>query len=66
MEGNIVVDDILASCYAGSNHDLAHIVLTPMRWFPKMMQWIFGEDKGFQNYALISKYIGEWLVPHQQ
>ena len=34
MEGNIVVDGVLASCYAFADHDLAHIGITPMRWFP--------------------------------
>ena len=37
MGGNIVVDGVLASCYALSDHDLVHIVMTPMRWFPAMM-----------------------------
>ena len=66
MEGNILVDDVLASCYAGFNHDLAHITMTPLTWFPEVMQWIFGEDNGFQNYVLIQKSLGEWLVSSQQ
>ena len=66
MEGNIVVDDILASCYADFNHDLAHITMIPIRWFPKIMWWIFGADNGFQNYVTINTYIGGWLLPYQQ
>ena len=61
-----MVDDVLASCYADFNHDLAHITLTTIRLFPNMVQWIFGEDNGFQNYVIINNYIGEWLVPYQQ
>ena len=30
MKGNIVVDGVLASCYASFDHDLAHFVMTPM------------------------------------
>ena len=29
-EGNIVVDGVLASCYAFSNHDLAHTAMAPI------------------------------------
>ena len=28
-EGNIVVDGVLASCYASFDHDLAHIAMVP-------------------------------------
>ena len=47
MDGNIIVDGVLASCYPCSHHDLAHISMTPIRWFPQMMKWIFGEENGF-------------------
>ena len=46
MEGNIVVDDVLASCYPDIDHDMSHFGMTPMRWFPKMIELIFGEDSG--------------------
>ena len=39
-KGNIMVDGVLASCYASVNHDLGHIVMTPIRWFPEMVQWV--------------------------
>ena len=29
-DGNIVVDQILASCYASFDHDLAHLMMMPM------------------------------------
>ena len=54
MEGNIVVDGVLASCYGITNHDFAHITLTPMRWFPGMINWIFGgsrETPGYLSFA---------------
>ena len=50
MEGSIVVDSVLASCYPSAHHDLAHIALTPIRWFPKIFEWIFGDDK--RNHSL--------------
>ena len=33
LEGNIVVDGVLASCYASFDHDLVHLVTSPMRWY---------------------------------
>ena len=49
MEGNIFVDGVLASCYADYDHNLSHIAMTPMGWLPKIMEWIFGNDRQFQN-----------------
>ena len=60
MEGNIVIDGVLASCYPDSNHDVAHTVMTPMRWFPEILEWIFGDDKGFQNFVKISEVSGKF------
>ena len=48
-EENIVVDRILASCYASFDHDLAHIAMTPMKLFPELMEWIFGDNNGMQG-----------------
>ena len=55
MEGNIIVDRVLASCYASSDHHLAHLVMAPIRWFPEMIQWVFGEDDGSTAYVNILK-----------
>ena len=63
MEGNIVVDGVLASCYDSFDHDLAHIVLTPMQWLPDIMGWIFGKEKGSSSYVEIVKDFGKWMVP---
>ena len=51
-EGNIIVDEILASSYP-VHHDLTHIVMTPFLWFPEMIQWIFGEDNGSSIYVKV-------------
>ena len=49
--GNIVEDGILASCYASSDHDMAHFAMTPIQWFPEIRHWIFGKDDGSPAYA---------------
>ena len=59
MEGNIVVDGVLASCYAFSDHDLAHLGMTPMRWFPGMMNWIFGSTKETPGYVSFAEDLGK-------
>ena len=61
-EGNIVVDGVLASCYSSFDHDLAHITMTPMRWFPAITKWLFGEDSGFEAYVKITKEFGGLIV----
>ena len=61
-EGNIVVDGILASCYASFDHDLAHLMMTPMQWFPGMMQWMFGEVDGTPGYVEFTKIVGRMIL----
>ena len=63
MEGNIVVDGVLASCYALSDDNLAHIGMTPIRWFPGMLNWILGGKNGPQGYVDFAKNLGRWLLP---
>ena len=63
MDGNIVVDGVLASCYPSTHHDLAHIGMTPMRWFPKMFKWIFGIDNGILDYVRMAEELGMWVIP---
>ena len=65
MEGNIVVDGVLASCYASFDHDLAHLVMSPVQWFPEMMQVIFGDDNGSTDYINIMKVLGRWMLPQK-
>ena len=61
-----MVDGILASCYASSHHDLSHIGMTPVQWFPEIIQWIFGEDDGLSSYVRTSKEIGKLVMPKEQ
>ena len=43
MEGNIIVNGVLASSYASvSSHDLTHLTMKPIQWFPDAVEWIFG------------------------
>ena len=65
-EGNILVDGVLASCYASIDHDMAHITMTHIRWFPAIIQWIFGEDNGILTYAKTTEELAKWILPHGQ
>ena len=46
MEGNIVVDGVLASCYAIVDHDIAQIVMKPIQWYPDVVELDFGDENG--------------------
>ena len=63
MEGNIVVNDVLVSCYPDIDHDMSHFGMTPIRLFPVMIQWIFGEDNGISSYANVAEYVADWVLP---
>ena len=63
-EGNIVVDGLLASCYASFDHDLSHFTMKPVQWFPGMREWIFGLNHGIQEYTSIAKLVGRNLMPN--
>ena len=65
-DGNIIVDEILASCYASLDHDLAHIVMKPIQWYPKIIQQIFGEEYGFPAFIRTAEELGKWLMPYGQ
>ena len=64
MKGTIMVDGILASCYATVDHDLAHLGMTPLRMFHWMVEQIYGDNNGFQEFAAIAEQI-KVLIPHQ-
>ena len=63
IEGNIIVDGILASCYAFSDYYLAHFAMTPIQWFPDVMDWIFSTDNGSIVYVNIAEHFGRWMLP---
>ena len=66
MEGNIIIDGVLASCYPSGHHDVSHVTMAPMRWFPEIIEWIFGENKGVQVYVSIAEDLGGWLLSNHQ
>lgn len=35
--GTLLVDGVLVSCYTNTHHWLAHLALTPLRWFPSLL-----------------------------
>ena len=63
IDGNIVVDEVLASCYAFSDHNLAHIATIPLQWFPEIMNWIFAVDNESPAYVNIAEELGRWMLP---
>ena len=64
--GKIVVDGVLASCYADFDHELAHFTMTPMQRFPDVMVWIFGEDTGFPVFVSTIRELGMLMLPFRQ
>ena len=64
MEGNILVDGVLASCYAFPDHDFAHITMTPMRWFPALLDIILGKTVGSLEFVNIAQDFAEWVLPY--
>ena len=62
MEGNIVVDEVLASCYASFDHTLAHFAMAPIHWFPKIIELLVGEDSGSPAYVNILKDFGRSVI----
>ena len=63
MEGNIIVDGVLASCYAFPDHYLAHITMAPIRWFPGILELILGGKVGSSEFISMIQDFGEWLLP---
>ena len=58
-----MVDDVLASCYPSVHHDLAHIGMALMRWFPEILGLIFGDENGILGYVTMVEELGMWVVP---
>ena len=64
MQGRIVVDGVLASCYPSGDHDLAHMAVMPIRWYPEVMEWLFGVEDGFAGFVKITEILGNWMLPY--
>ena len=64
--GSIVVDGILASCYSDFDHDLAHLSMAPIQWFPNIIKWRCGEDRGFSVFVSMAKEFGTYMLPDRQ
>ena len=65
MQGTIMVDGILASCYPSVDHTLGHIGMTPLRWIPWMVEQIYGEDSGFPGYVEMADIMSS-MIPYQK
>ena len=62
MEGNIVVDGILASCYAADDHDMAHFAVTSIAWIPSLIEGIFNVHNESPGYVkLVDDVSALWL-----
>ena len=64
VKGTIVVDGVLASCYPSVDHDVSHFGMTPIRWFPQIIEWMFGEDNGCELFVTAFEKLGKWMLPH--
>ena len=61
-EDKILVDGVLASCYAGFDHDLAHFTMSPMQYFSEVLEWIFGSDSGYPVYVSTAGILGRFML----
>ena len=61
----LIVDRVLASCYADIQHDVAHLIMIPMQRFPAVMEWIFGDDAGFPVFVSTARKLGMLLLPNE-
>ena len=55
------MDGVLASCYASFDHDIQHIVLQPLLWFPSLMDLLLGEEESLNSYVTILEHVGEMM-----
>ena len=62
MKKMIIVEGILASCYAACNQDLAHFTMTPLQRFSEVLMWLFGDDSGFAAYVRTARELDILLL----
>ena len=60
-----MVDGVLASCYAFTDHDLAHFGMLPLRIYPKLVEWIFGKDHTSQGFMNIVEKMAGYVFPYE-
>ena len=39
--------------------------MTPVKLFPQLIEWIFGEDNGIQAYLSMAKFLGRYVMPEE-
>ncbi|XP_023216790.1 sonic hedgehog protein-like [Centruroides sculpturatus] len=61
--GTLLVDGILASCYASYDHYWAQIFLSPVRWFPNIFNQNSLQPVGVMPYVKILKFLAGALFP---
>ena len=66
MEGNIIIDGVLASCYASFDHNLAHLGMLPIQLFPEITDWIFGRDNASPSYVNIVQELNNVMFLFEQ
>ena len=55
---------LMEPCYTFSDHDLAHLMMTPMGWLSEVMDWVFAENNGSPGYVNFLEDVGQMLLPH--
>ena len=61
MEGNIVVDGVLASCYAAVDHDICQIAMKPVQHYSDITKLVFGNENGVSVYVSVLQNLGRWM-----
>ena len=59
-----MVEDVLASCYAFADHHLAHIGVTPMRYFPWIAILVLGENYRSPVFVEIAQQLESVIMPN--
>ena len=62
MEGNIVVDGVLASCYANYDHDISHFAVAPISLMPRLIEAVFNVHNESPGYvSLVDDISALWF-----
>ena len=64
MEGNIIVDGVLTSCYGIVDHDTVQMVMKPIQWYPDVAKLVFGDENGIPVFLSVAQDFGRWVLPH--